>query len=109
MEWLEKFNQEIDHAETARASGNEGLARVRARRAAGIVIGEWLERNGQSSFGPSAYDRIRRLAELTDVPDDVSETANHFLLKVDLHYSLPNNIDLIHDARQLAVMLFDSS
>ena len=37
-----KYDQEINRAEKARQDGNEGMARVCARRAAGIVVGEYL-------------------------------------------------------------------
>ena len=37
MEWKTKFEQEMGLAKTARARGNEGQARVCARRAAGAL------------------------------------------------------------------------
>ena len=38
-------NQELEMARSSRCSGNEGRARVCARRAAGHVVGEYLTRN----------------------------------------------------------------
>src|SRR5512139_2089368 len=102
MDWLGQFDREINQAEFARASGKEGMARVCARRAAGIVIGEWLVRNGEPISGPSSYDRIRQFILLKDIPEAVIEKASHFLVKVDPEFNLPNDMDLIQDARWLA-------
>ena len=40
-DWKEKLQKEFERAQIARASGNEGQARVCARRAAGIAIREY--------------------------------------------------------------------
>ena len=40
--WEAFYKAEMQNAEAARRSGNEGKARVCARRAAGAVIGEYL-------------------------------------------------------------------
>ncbi|MCI0521552.1 MAG: hypothetical protein L0Z70_15010, partial [Chloroflexi bacterium] len=81
-DWEARFAEEIRQAETARAAGNEGMARVCARRAAGIAIGEYLQRRGLPDPGPNAYNRIQRLASLREVAPEVSRVASHLLARV---------------------------
>lgn len=95
------IEQELEKAESARESGNEGMARVCARRAAGIAIGNYLQRKGYSDPGKSAYDRLRILCNLTDTPEDIRQVALYFLTKVTPDYKLPLNVDLISEARWL--------
>ncbi len=100
-EWLEKFNSEIRQARSAREKQNEGMARVCARRAAGIVIGVYLENQGWQSPSNSAHDRLKFLVNLPDLTEDAREVAKHFLVKVDPDYRLPIHADLIDEAEWL--------
>ena len=103
--WQESFSTEIGQAEAARAAGNEGKARVCARRAAGIVIRVYLAGRGVRAKTPSAYDMLRHLEALEDVPEEIREKAGDFLVKVDENYHLPVEADLIAEARWLAARL----
>jgi hypothetical protein len=103
---IEKFHSELTMAEAARASGNEGRARVCARRAAGIVVGQYLEDNGISAK-PSAYDRLRTLQGLPGTPADVLQVLDHLLLRVKPDQQLPIIVDLIKEARWLKRKLLD--
>lgn len=60
MNFQEQIEQEFALAEQARARGNEGQARVCARRAAGIAIREYLTRRGIRPPSASAYDLLDR-------------------------------------------------
>ena len=101
----DSFISEISKAEAARAAGNEGKARVCARRAAGIIIRAYLAQRGIQSKTPSAYDVLRHLEGLGDVSEEIRQKARHFLLKVDENYQLPVDADLIKEARWLASRL----
>ena len=65
--WKVKYNYEIEHAISARKNGNEGMARVCARRAAGIIIGEYLNRLGYSNLTHSAYARLTLFYKLPEI------------------------------------------
>lgn len=106
-DWKNRFEQEIRQAEAARADGGEGRARVCARRAAGIVAGEYLLHHGIQQPGPSAYDRLRRLSALPSVSPKVREIAGHFLVRIDPDWKLPIQADLIAEARWLAKELIE--
>jgi len=99
--WEADYEQEIERASLARMEGNEGMARVCARRAAGIVIGEYLRRCGYSGVNTSMYDRISLFLELPHVDERAREVSRHFLMKVNPEHKLPVNTDLIQDATWL--------
>ena len=100
--WQNKFATELDQAKVARIAGNEGKARVCARRAAGIVIGEYLKGLGDPIPNPSAYDRLRYMQNHANLPEATQEIISHFLVRVDTDRNFPFDIDLIRDAEWLA-------
>lgn len=95
------IEQELDRAEEARKSGNEGMARVCARRAVGIAIGDYLREKGLTDPGKSAYDRLRYLRNLPDTPEELKQVVSHFLIRVKPDRKLPLDVDLISEARWL--------
>ena len=97
MRWKVEYKQEIERAILARADGNEGMARVCARRAVGIIIGEYLNRLGYAGMCNSAYDRLSLFNNLPNVEEKYKEIAKHFLIKVNLDHNLPVKADLISD------------
>jgi quercetin dioxygenase-like cupin family protein len=107
--WKTRFAAEIKQAESARAAGNEGMARVCARRAAGVALAEYFTRRNLPFNGPSAYDHLRTLASLPDVPERVRAVADHFLVRITPEHTLPVEADLIAEARWLAEILLDQT
>jgi hypothetical protein len=101
MEWIDKYQVEISHAKTARQAGNEGMARVCARRAAGVIIFEYFGRLGEKTNSVSAYDLIRRLKDLGHISPEVKQICEHLLLRVTPDYQLPAEADLINDVEWL--------
>ncbi len=106
-DWKKEFEEELQRAETARIAGNEGMARVCARRAAGIVIGEYLRRQGIDFPDPSAYQRLKLLANLSQVSPRAQELARHFLVRITPERLLPIEANLIAEARLLAEELLE--
>ncbi len=103
--WKVRIQDELEQAQAAREAGNEGKARVCARRAAGIAIGEYLKRKGLSTPGPSAYDRLQYLVSITDITPRSRQIAQHLMLRVNEEFKLPIDVDLIAEARQLVEIL----
>ncbi len=99
--WKHRFDKELEMAERARASGNEGMARVCARRAAGIVVAEFLRLQGIELKTPSAYDYLRYLSQSPIAPPDVKTVVEHFLTRITPDYRLPVEADLIAETRWL--------
>jgi hypothetical protein len=103
--WYSDYTQEMARAQAARLAGNEGMARVCARRAAGIVIKEYLSRSGYDLAPASAHKRLKLLETLPDIDPQTKLTASHFLLPVDKDHRLPPHIDLLSEAHKLAQTL----
>ena len=98
---------ELQHAERARQSGNEGQARVCARRAAGIAAREFLSQHGVPVGKANAYSALIMLAEYPDL-SPISKTAiEHLTVHLTPAFTLPVNADLIADARSLIGELYE--
>ncbi|MBT3391221.1 MAG: hypothetical protein HN413_12510 [Chloroflexi bacterium] len=101
------IEKEFQTAEKSRQAGNEGRARVCARRAAGIAAGEYFRVHAMSDPGPSAYDRLQVLASASEIEPRFREIAQHLILRVNEEFRLPAQIDLIAEARQLVAYLLE--
>ncbi len=104
-DWRTRFAREMKMAEKARLEGNEGKARVCARRAAGIVADEFMKRSGVSTPNMTAYERIKLLGAWPGVPEGVGEVVAHMTTRVNTSYELPVDADLVAEARWLAEAL----
>ena len=100
-EWRNQLISEFALAEKARAEGNEGRARVCARRAAGIAIREYFNRKGRQVSGASAYDLLNNLVETPDCSPELKKIAFHLTLRVSEDFTLPDEIDLVEESRIL--------
>ena len=104
-EWRSQLNSEFVRANRARVDGNEGRARVCARRAAGIAIREHFNRTGRLASGSSAYDLLISLVESQEISPELRQIALHLTLRVSEDFTLPADIDLIDESRQLCSQL----
>ena len=104
-----EYQTEIEHAILARSNGNEGMARVCARRAAGVVIGEYLNRCGYSVLTHSAYARLSIFINLPNANQKSKEIASHLLLKVNKDHLLPVEADLLNEVMWLKESLLSKS
>jgi HEPN domain-containing protein len=104
-DWKARLQTEFKRAETARAQGNEGQARVCARRAAGIAIREYYARHGQTVRTPSAYDLLQLLVEEPHLSPDLKQAAVYLTLRVTEEFKLPVDVDLLAEARKLCAGL----
>lgn len=93
-------------ARAARERGNEGQARVCARRAAGAVIRAYYRQQGLEFSNPSAYDLLNRLAADSSLPETARRTASLLTLRVNEEFKLPAGIDLLEEAASLTRALF---
>ena len=95
------MEREFEQAERARARGNEGQARVCARRAAGIAIREYFTLRGERVGTSSAYDLLNLIKDDPRLPPDLKLIADHLTLRVNEEFKLPVSVDLIAEARKL--------
>jgi len=104
-DWKTDLQREFEMAQAARARGNEGQARVCARRAAGISLREYFHRRGSVARTRSAYDLLQEFTELDDTPPDLREIARHLTLRVTDEFKLPMEVDLVEEAQTLCERL----
>lgn len=95
------WKAELEDARRARLEGNEGRARVCARRAAGGAAREFLTRRGVRLRTASAYDALLALAQFPGLAPDLRMAASHLTLRVTEAFSLPIAVDLIAEAEKL--------
>lgn len=92
---------ELEAARRARAAGNEGRARVCARRAAGRAIRDYYRRMEGPGWGGDALKQLERLKTDGAVPEPVRQAAARLTMVVDFDHRLPFPEDPLDDARRL--------
>jgi hypothetical protein len=105
--WHDEFDSELATAEEARRRGNEGMARVCARRAAGVVAKEFLRRRNIPAHSSSVYERIKMLRSIQGLPERSREAAGYFLMRITPGHELPIQVDLLEEARWLKKNLLE--
>lgn len=100
MDWQTDIEAEFEKAQQARTRGNEGQARVCARRAAGIAIREYLSRRGIRPPSVSAYDLLNLIKDDPVLSSNLKSIADHLTLRVTEEFKLPVDVDLVAEARR---------
>ncbi len=100
-ELWQSIEKELKVAEQARLNHNEGMARVCARRAAGMAAQDFLFRQGIRIRKGSAYEALKLLGLFPGLAPELQVAAEHLTAKVSEEFTLPPEIDLIADARKL--------
>jgi HEPN domain-containing protein len=103
--WQDELQLELEHAGQARLKGNEGRARVCARRAAGIAVREYLSRRGMRPTGISAYELLNLIKEDARLSPDLRLIADHLTLRVNEEFKLPLEADLVAEAKRFCEAL----
>jgi hypothetical protein len=96
---------EIRKALLARNNGNEGQARVCARRAAGIAIRKYFLQKNLPNAHKSAYELLLAYINEPDIPANTRQIAVNLTMRVSESFRLPVNVDLIEEARSLCEQL----
>ncbi|HBG75136.1 MAG: hypothetical protein A2X25_05165 [Chloroflexi bacterium GWB2_49_20] len=103
------FDPEVDYelhnAHVARAAGNEGRARVCARRAAGLAVRKYFERKDFQLNNKSAYELLLTLINQPGIPPTALQNAINLTMRVSESFMLPTQVDLIIEARSLCEQL----
>jgi hypothetical protein len=107
MDLIAEISTELERAEAARAYGNEGRARVCARRAAGMAARDFLNRrklfpfnsaqNGKRSV--SSYEALKTLGRYPGLAPEIKQAVDNLTLRVSEEFKLPSGIDLIEEAK----------
>ena len=92
---------ELRAAEAARTAGEEGKARVHARRAAGWAAADYFHRVAGPSQPNGATECLRWLATRSEVPAELREAARRLTVHVTADHVLPHPEDPLVDARMI--------
>jgi len=93
-----QIKEELLLAKQSRLEGNEGRARVCARRAAGAAVNEYLQKMGITHKQENAFQSLLILSQSIKLPARVQEAVEWMVQKVNLDHNLPPEVDLIHEA-----------
>jgi len=96
-----EWEVELEAALRARKAGNEGRARVCARRAAGAVARKYLKGDREMN----AYEALLALKGVTGISPELWQAADHLTMRVNEIFRLPVDVDLLADARILCESL----
>lgn len=106
-----KIKQELALARRSQAEGNEGKARVCARRASGWAIEAHLAAKGAGIDSNSALDQIKHLAGQPGYSEQVYRVLRHLTIKMekdsldsDAYYPI-EGVDLVSEAEWLVAEL----
>jgi hypothetical protein len=94
-----QVREELLLAKQSRLEGNEGRARVCARRAAGTAVKLYLENKGLTIGSENALQSLEKFKSEAGLPPRVQTAVNWLVHRVDQNYSLPAEIDLIKEAK----------
>jgi len=86
-------------AKQSRKEGNEGRARVCARRAAGTAAQLFLDRHKKIVQAENTFQSLKTLKSTEELPERVQLAVSRLIQRVNEDHQLPAEIDLIHEAR----------
>jgi hypothetical protein len=101
-----QIQEELLLAKQSREEGNEGRARVCARRAAGAAAQGYLLRAGYGDRAGNVLESLQAMKQTLILPERVEQAIDSLLLKVDPDYNLPLDVDLISEAETVISYLF---
>ena len=98
---LEQIDGEFVTANQARKSGNDGMVRVCARRAAGIAITNWLEQNPRQGWGVDAMNQLKNLQKDESMPQNIRDAAMRLTTRITKQFTSPFSTDPIDDSKAI--------
>jgi hypothetical protein len=93
-----QIQEEMLLAKQSRMEGNEGRARVCARRAAGTAVQQYLEKRGLSQGDENALQSLMVFGKLVRLPERIQAAVRWLIHRVDQDNNHPPEIDLIEEA-----------
>ena len=93
------LEQELAAAEVAWKDGNEGKARVCARRAVALVTEAWLAGLPDPLWRGDAMEHLRQIQRQVSLPLPVRQAAERLSTAVPGRHAAPFTIDPLADAR----------
>lgn len=105
MSLRDQIEQEFAKAEKGIQEGNEGLARVCARRAVALGVQTLAARSGARGWPGDAMHQLRKIQADETFPLDIREAAQRLVTTVTQRDRAPLSTDPIADARLILTHL----
>jgi hypothetical protein len=99
------IEQELGAAEAAWKEGNEGKARVCARRAVARATEQWMERLPLRRWRGDAMEHLRQIQQDASFPLPIRQAAERLSTKVTQQHTVPFTTDPISDAKLIIAHL----
>ena len=97
--YIERIEYEFTTAGIARTAGNDGRARVCARRAAGLAITWFCSKFPRSAWRTDAMSQLRHLKDDESFSSNVRDAATRLTTGITERFTYPFSTDPIEDAR----------
>lgn len=92
-------NNELDAGLKAIKLGNQGKARVCARRACAAIIDFWLKDHKEFKWGNHAIGFLEGIRDENSLPENIRRAAERLTAKVDKNFSTGYNENPLDDAK----------
>lgn len=99
--YFEQIDKEFAVAREAITAGNEGKARVCARRAAGQATTWFLSKFPRQGWQPDALNQLQRLSNDESFPQHVRDAAQRLTTKISDRFTYPFSANPLEDARMI--------
>lgn len=109
MAWPISIVRELAGAAAAWKSGNEGKARVCARRAVALADDAWLAQQASPSWSGDALAHLRRIQQDVSFPLSVRQAAERLTTAVTQKHAAPFSADPVGDANTVIECLIGVS
>lgn len=109
MAWPVSITRELVGAAAAWKSGNDGKARVCARRAVALADEAWLAQQASPSWSGDAMAHLRRIQQEVSFPSSVRQAAERLTTAVTQTHTAPFTTDPIGDANTVIAFLIGGS
>jgi uncharacterized protein (UPF0147 family) len=109
MAWPGPITRELVGAAAAWKSGNDGKARVCARRAVALADEAWLAQQASPSWSGDAMAHLRRIQQDMSFPLSVRQAAERLTTTVTKKQTAPFTTDPIGDANAVIAFLIGGS
>ena len=109
MAWPISITRELVGAAAAWKSGNDGKARVCARRAVALADEAWLAQQASPSWSGDAMAHLRRIQQEVSFPSSVRQAAERLTTTVTRKQMAPFTTDPIGDANAVIEFLIGVS
>ena len=99
--YLLQAERELATGREAARIGNEGKARVCARRAAGQAIAWFLSRHPRPAWRNDAMDQLLHLKDDPEFPRYVRDAATRLTTRITPDFTYPSEADPLADAKSI--------